>query len=77
MIMSVPTPINKPTIKKKKIKEFNLSFDNKQFIAQIILSDIIRLNLLEKDNISSIMYSINLTLKELGQYKKFLKCMRQ
>ena len=48
MIMSTPAQINKPTIEKKKSLEFYLSFDNKQYIAQNILSNKIKLSLLEK-----------------------------
>ena len=73
MIMSAPTPIEESLACNKKTKEFNLSLDNKQYIVQMILSDEIKINLLEKDNISAINLNINLTLKELGQYNKIFK----
>ena len=73
MLFSIPTPISQPIIEIKKSNEFTLAFENKQYVSKIILSDGIKIDLSEKNNISPIIYSISLTLKDLWHYNKIFK----
>ena len=54
-------------------KEFQLSSNNEQYLAKLILSDKIEINLNKKDSISSILYNVSLTLEDLGKINKIFK----
>jgi len=54
-------------------KEFQLSSNNEQYLAKLILSDKIEINLNKKDAISSILYNVSLTLEDLGKINKIFK----
>ena len=68
--MSAPTPIDNF---KKEYKEFKILSSEKQFSANITLSDIINIKIIENDSNSPVYYFVDLTLERIGKYNKIFK----
>ena len=54
-------------------KEFHLLLNNENYLAKLILSDNIKITLIKKDIISSLMFNTDLTLDDLGKLNKIFK----
>ena len=68
--MEAPIPIDNKIIKSN---EFKLTLNNKLYLITLILSNNIRINLLEKELLSSSYNSTNLTLEDFRKINKIFK----
>ena len=56
-------PNDKSLSTNKESKQFKILSNNKQFLINLILSDVIHITLIEQDSISQIYDHVDLTLK--------------
>lgn len=66
-------PNDKSLSTNKESKQFKILSNNKQFLINLILSDVIHITLIEQDSISQIYDHVDLTLENLGKYNKVFK----
>ena len=67
------TPNDKSSLTNKALKKYKILSNSKQFLINLILSDIIHITLIEQDSISQIYDQVDLTLENLGKYNKVFK----
>ena len=67
------TSNDKSSLTNKALKKYKILSNSKQFLINLILSDIIHITLIEQDPISHIYDHVGLTLENLGKYNKVFK----
>ena len=67
------TSNDKSSLTNKALKKYKILSNNKEFLINLILSDIIHITLIEQDPISHIYDHVGLTLENLGKYNKVFK----